>query len=239
MPALPYPTLADQQGYWDRRWGETNTPNAWSRRRSEAILTFLRSHALDHPKLLDLGCGTGWFTEQLAHFGPATGIDLSERAIAIARSQFPNVTFLAGNLFELPLPADHFDVVVSQEVIAHVDDQLGYLARAAHVLKPRGYLIVTTANKFVIERLDWPPQPPGHIEQWLDMHSLKRLVRSHFRVFRTTTVLPLGNGGILRLLNSHKLNSLLGFVFSQRYLDALKERAGFGYTLIVLAQKRM
>src|SRR6202011_3628857 len=98
------------------------------------------------------------------------------------------------------------DVVVSQEVIAHVPDQSGYLERAARVLKPGGYLIVTTPNLFVHSRNYWAPIPSGHIEQWLTRRELKRLLRPYFQVLRTTTAVPMGHGGILRLVNSTKLN---------------------------------
>jgi 2-polyprenyl-3-methyl-5-hydroxy-6-metoxy-1,4-benzoquinol methylase len=176
--------------------------------------------------------------EQLSHLGTVTGLDLSETAIALARAQFPQATFIAGNLFELPLPAHSFDVVVSQEVIAHVPDQAALLDRITHVLKPGGYLVITTVNKFVIERMYHPPDPPAHIKQWLDMRALKRLLHPHFRVLRTTTVLPMGHQGVLRLINSAKVNTALGWLIPTLYLEALKEWAGFGYTLIVLAQKR-
>jgi hypothetical protein len=111
---------------------------------------------------------------------------------------------------------------------------------AATVLRPGGYLILTTVNGFVVNRLGsavWEPWPREHIEQYLDMKGLKRLLRSPFRVRQATTVLPLGDAGILRLINSHKLNKALSRLIPQRSLDALKERAGFGYFLLVLAQK--
>ncbi len=239
MSVQHHPTLSEQQRYWDRRWDGTRAPNEWSLRRGDTILAFLRSLPLDDPKILDLGCGTGWFTEKLSHLGQVMGIDLSETAITLARSQFPHIRFIAGNLYDIALPAEHFDVVVSQEVIAHVDDQVKYLDRAAWILKPGGYLVVTTANKFVIERLSWDPQPPEHIEQWLNMKSLKRLLQPRFRVLCTTSILPMGDGGILRLINSYKVNAALGLLIPRHCLERLKERAGLGYTLVALAQKSL
>jgi ubiquinone/menaquinone biosynthesis C-methylase UbiE len=233
-----FPSVADQRRYWDQRWDKTKMPNAWSIRRGETILRFLRSLPLSHPKILDIGCGTGWFTEQLSHLGTATGIDLSETTIAIAKSRFPDITFIAGDLFETSLPVAEFDIVVAQEVIAHVYDQVALLDRIAGVLKPEGYLIITTVNKFVIERTPQPPDPSEHIKQWLDQKALKRLLLSHFRILRTTTVVPMGNQGILRLINSHKLNTIMGSLIPQRHLATFKEWAGLGCTRIVLAQKR-
>jgi polysaccharide pyruvyl transferase WcaK-like protein/2-polyprenyl-3-methyl-5-hydroxy-6-metoxy-1,4-benzoquinol methylase len=234
------PGLPEQQRYWDQKWSREKDeyPNAWAHRRGAIIAEWVRSLPVDRPKILDLGCGTGWLTEELAQIGPATGIDLSEETVALARSRYPHASFLAGNVLDMPLPSGDYDVVVSQEVIAHVEDQRGYMDRVSQVLKPDGYLIITTVNPFVHERSGWPPQPHGHIEQWLDRSALKRLLQPCFRVLRMTTVVPMGHRGILRLVNSPRLNSTLRFVIPQRNLMALKERAGLGWTRMALAQKR-
>ena len=55
--------------------------------------------------ILDVGCATGWFTEELSRFGQAMGVDLSEHAIGIARQCYPNVPFEAGDFLKMPLPA--------------------------------------------------------------------------------------------------------------------------------------
>jgi 2-polyprenyl-3-methyl-5-hydroxy-6-metoxy-1,4-benzoquinol methylase len=212
--------------------------NQWCLRRAEKILQILHGLGIHKPSILDLGCGTGWLTEMLARVGPTTGVDFAEDIIATAQARFPHITFLAGDIFRLPLPIDHFDVVVSQEVIAHVHDQSAYIDCAANVLKADGYLILTTPNKFVMDRSAWPLQPPEHLEQWLTMRRLKSLLRRRFRVLRTTTMLPRGHGGVLRLINSYKVNAVLGLLMPQHSLEGLKERAGFGLTLTALAQKR-
>jgi 2-polyprenyl-3-methyl-5-hydroxy-6-metoxy-1,4-benzoquinol methylase len=241
MSASSNPTLSEQRQFWNT-WNATlrDPVNLDQRtlRRGETIVGLVRSLALDNPKIMDFGCGTGWLTERLAQFGPATGIDLAENVIAAAQSRAPQIRFLAGDLLHLPLPSAYYDLVVSQEVIAHIPDQLAYLDRAADVLKPRGYLIITTPNKFVMDRSNWPPQPPGHIELWLSMASLKRLLRRRFRILHASTIAPLGNRGILRVVNSYKINKVLGLLVSQKNLEKFKERAMLGYTLIVLAQNR-
>ncbi len=237
-PSRDIPSIREQQQYWDTRWDKNGQPNTWQLRRGDTIMEFLRTLPLDHPKILDLGCATGWFTKRLSQFGQATGIDLSEVAISLAKSQFPDIKFISGNIYEIPISQDYFDVVVSQEVIAHVEDQIAFLERIAYTLKPGGYLVVTAANKIVMERVDFGPDPREHIKQWLDMRTLKQLLVPHFKVLRTTSILPMGHQGFLRLINSYKVNAALGLFIPQRYLEKLKERAGLGYSLIVLAKKK-
>lgn len=232
------PSLAEQKQYWDERWDRNRVPNRWQLRRAETILMIIRSLALDRPKILDIGCGTGWFAGQLSQVGETTGIDLSETAIRLANLQFSHVRFISGNLYEIPLPPEEFDIVVAQEVIAHVEDQLKFLERVAYTLKPESFMVVTTVNKFVIKRTPQAPDPREHIKQWLSMKGLKHLLASHFDVIATTTVIPMGNCGILKLVNSYKVNTLLSLVVQRQRLEMLKERAGLGYTRIVLARKR-
>ena len=239
------PSIEDQQGYWDDRWSSQRSPNEWQLRRAEAILDLLRSCPLENPRILDLGCATGWMTSRLAEFGIAEGVDLSETAIAMARSQFPGIRFTAGDLYEISLTAEAFDIVVCQEVIAHVGDPPGLIQRIDSVMKPGGYLVITAANKLVMDRMRFsdgivgvgPEDPEEHIKKWPSMGDLKRLLRPNFKILRATSVIPMGNRGILRVVNSHKLNQLLGQLVTPQRLEALKERLGLGYSIIVMGQK--
>jgi SAM-dependent methyltransferase len=238
MIKAPLPSLDEQRGFWDERWDRQRLPNDYQRRRGDTVLEMLTSLRLRNPEILDFGCGTGWFTADLSRWGRATGIDLSEVAIAEARASYPQVRFIAGNLYETTFPAEHFDVVVSQEVVAHVEDPAGYLDLIARVLKPNGYVIITTANRLVIERWDYGPDPFAHIKFYPTRREFKQMLRRRFHVLRTTSIIPIGDRGILRLVNSPKLNTALGWLLSPRGLERLKEWAGFGYTIIALAQKR-
>lgn len=204
------------------------------------VLAFLASLSLDRPNILDVGCGPGWFTDNLARHGTVTGLDLSEEAINMARSRFPKVTFMAGNVYEVRLPEAHFDVVVSQEVLDHVEDQSAFISRVAGLLKPGGHLLLSYANKFVMDRArdDFPPQPSGHISHYLTGKDFKQLLRPHFQLLRSRTIIPVGHEGLLRIINSHKLNVLARPLIGQQHLDHMKERMGLGFQVISLAQKR-
>ena len=239
------PPIEAQQEYWDERWAVQRSPNAWQSRRAQTILSMLRDLRLEQPRILDLGCATGWMTSLLSEIGSAEGVDLSQEAIAIARSRFPGIQFTAGDIYSISLTSNPVDVVVCQEVIPHVSDQSELVRRIAEVIKPGGYLIISAANKFVMDRIKdedgivgvGSQDPDEHIKKWLDMKGLKRLLKPYFRVVRTTSVIPMGNRGLLRIVNSPKLKQFAGMVVPPARWEALKERMGFGYSIIAVGQK--
>src|ERR1700747_2880391 len=128
------PTMEDQRLFWNshwQHWQDRRVFNGSTRRRADVICSVFHSLRLLRPKILDLGCGMGWFAEELASFGNVTGIDLSEEAIAQAKLRCPQAKFIAANILVDPLPCERFDVVVSQEVLAHVENQSKYIQVAA------------------------------------------------------------------------------------------------------------
>ena len=240
----PPPAIEAQREFWNEHWlsaKERKILNPWTERRAREILWIVEGLHLQAPKILDFGCGHGWFTEQLAMIGEAQGIDLSPEAIAVAQARRPDIKFTAGDVYRTEFPKEYFDVVVSQEVISHVEDQPSYFERAARVLKPKGHLIITTGNRFVMDRLGdvgWRTYPSEHIESELTRRELKRLLAPQFRILTLRTIIPHGKRGILRLVNSYKLNAMLGIFIGTLRLDAIKEAAGFGWQMIALAQKK-
>jgi 2-polyprenyl-3-methyl-5-hydroxy-6-metoxy-1,4-benzoquinol methylase len=245
MAARPQlPSIDDQRQFWNwhwQNWEQRKVLNDWTERRATEILGLIKGLPIQRPRILDLGCGRGWFTERLADLGEAHGIDLSPEGIAAAQARRPDITYLAGNIYEAALPEKYFDVVVSQEVIAHVEDQPKYVERGIDVLKPGGYFIITTGNKWVMDRLGnvgWNVQPKEHIAHQLSQGQLRKMLAPRCDVLKAFTIIPHGQLGVLRVINSYKLNSMLAKVVSPQKIDALKEKAGFGWQMIFLAQKR-
>ncbi|HZP19927.1 MAG TPA: metalloregulator ArsR/SmtB family transcription factor [Bauldia sp.] len=98
--------------------------------------------------LLDLGTGTGRMLELLAPlFSRAVGIDSSTDMLAIARSNLEragiaNAQVRLGDIYNLPLVRDSFDVVSIHQVLHFLDAPERALAEAARVLRPGGRLLV-------------------------------------------------------------------------------------------------
>ena len=188
--------------------------------------------------ILEVGCGSGWLSEQLVEYGKVTGADLANEVLPPAGKSPGGVTYLAGNFFELGFSASAFDVVVSLEMLAHVDDQPGFIAKIADILRPGGHLMLATQNGFTLSRwTEVAPQASGQIRKWVDARQLRALLRPRFRVRALTSMVPVGDRGLLRLTNAYKLNRALSLVMSQGQIESLKERLLLGHTLMVLARK--
>jgi len=247
MPEQPIRVKEDRplvrQEVWSD-WIERNiksgkTGNPDNIRRGDAVLRLLKSLNLSDPNILDVGCANGWLCADLACFGKVTGIDLADKAITMARSLYPNVAFICGDFLALDLPTGRFDIVVSVDVIPYVNNQRAFLHKVAMVLKSRGYFIIICPNKFVWDRTRFTRQLQGKVPvRWLHMRDLKGLLSRHFVALRSETVIPGGNRGMLRLINSNKVERAIGTIIHREHIIKLKERVGLGKSLVVLAQKR-
>jgi len=102
--------------------------------------------------LLDIGCGGGLLCEPLARLGGrVTGIDASERNIAIARAHAAlselAVDYRTTTAEELAREGRHFDIVLTMEVVEHVADVRSFLDAALALLAPQGMMVIATINR--------------------------------------------------------------------------------------------
>jgi SAM-dependent methyltransferase len=89
--------------------------------------------------LLDVACGPGYVSAAVKELGAVpTGIDFSERMIAIAQGMFPDISFIQGDAQALPFPNASFDRVLSNFGLLHVSHPEMACAEACRVLKPKG-----------------------------------------------------------------------------------------------------
>jgi SAM-dependent methyltransferase len=110
-------------------------------------------------RVLDVGCGAGAFAARLA--GRAARVDAVDRSavmIEAARRRAPaHVACIEADVMELPLPADHYDAIVSLTVLHHLP--LGdVLRRLAPALRPGGVLAAV-----VLPRSDLPREAPVEV----------------------------------------------------------------------------
>jgi ubiquinone/menaquinone biosynthesis C-methylase UbiE/DNA-binding transcriptional ArsR family regulator len=116
----------------------------------EAVEAAIKSALAATPlrSLLDLGTGTG---RMLELFGPdlerGLGLDLSLDMLALARARLDraglkNCSVRQGDIYDLALPRDSFDVVLIHQVLHFLDDGGRAIEEAARVLRPGGRLLV-------------------------------------------------------------------------------------------------
>jgi SAM-dependent methyltransferase len=103
-------------------------------------------------KVLDAACGEGYGTALLATTASSvTGVDLSETAIEHASERYTSdrLKFLVSDCLGLPFDEAEFDCIVSFETLEHLEDQQGLMAEFKRVLKPGGFLLISTPDKAV------------------------------------------------------------------------------------------
>ena len=122
----------------------------WSRAIGEAFLAWL--HPPPNRDWLDVGCGTGAFTQLvLAHAAPSKviGLDPSPAQIAHAKRTVtaPQTEFRTGSAMDLPFATAEFDVVVSALVIHFIPDRQKAFREMLRVTRPGGIVAGYTWRK--------------------------------------------------------------------------------------------
>jgi 2-polyprenyl-6-hydroxyphenyl methylase/3-demethylubiquinone-9 3-methyltransferase len=103
--------------------------------------------------VLDVGCGGGILAETMARRGArVTGIDLSEKALAVAQLHLQKsglqISYQRTDVeeFAASYPAS-FDVVTCMELLEHVPQPAGMVAACARLVRPGGQVFFSTINR--------------------------------------------------------------------------------------------
>ncbi|HZQ29097.1 MAG TPA: methyltransferase domain-containing protein [Acidimicrobiales bacterium] len=121
-------------------------------------------------RLLDVGCGPGTITLDLAaHVAPGEviGIDASaeviEEARAAAAAAGGSVSFEVADVYDLPFDDGAFDVVHVHQVLHHVPDPVGALRALRRVCRPGGVVAVRETD---YHAMTWAPANPA-LDRWM------------------------------------------------------------------------
>lgn len=122
----------------DRHW--------WYRGRRNVIDSVLQDlPAIAGSRVLDAGCGSGRNMVELARYGQVTGVELSPRSVALARSREVGEV-LECSVMAMPFPDGHFNLATSLDVIEHLEDDVGAMRELRRVVAPGGHLLITVPS---------------------------------------------------------------------------------------------
>ncbi len=115
-------------------------------------------------RILDLGCGTGRFSQALATRFDAevVGVDPSQKMLAIARGKphEPRVRYVEGRAESIPLEAETMDMVFTSMTFHHFADRALAASECRRVLRRGGALLVRTATREQIDSYAYVPFIP-------------------------------------------------------------------------------
>ncbi len=143
-------------------------------RTAQNSAAFLLPHLKDGDHLLDVGCGPGTITMDLAEIvapGDVIGIDRSEVVIERARQaaearSLSNLSLRVGDVYNLDFEDDSFDVVYAHQVLQHLSDPVRALVEMRRVLRDGGWLAVRDAD---YGEFSWSPLNQG-LDKWMDLY---------------------------------------------------------------------
>ncbi|PBB64786.1 hypothetical protein CK228_31140 [Mesorhizobium sp. WSM4312] len=132
--------------------------------------------------VVDVASGEGYGSALLAQVARSVvGIELSEEAVAHAQGGYvaPNLRYLQGDARKLPLADASVDVVVSFETLEHFFEHDLFIAEVRRVLRPAGFLILSSPERDVYSPLGSPANP-YHVHE-LSRVELEALLKGVFR----------------------------------------------------------
>jgi len=143
-------------------------------RTAENSAGYLLPHLRPGLSVLDVGCGPGTITVDLARIvapGQVVGLDASEEVVAQARalgteSEAANVRFEVGDIFALHYDDASVDVVHAHQVLQHLVDPVAALVELRRVLRPGGVLAARDSDYGAFA---WAPADPA-LDRWIELY---------------------------------------------------------------------
>ncbi|MFH1139353.1 MAG: bifunctional 2-polyprenyl-6-hydroxyphenol methylase/3-demethylubiquinol 3-O-methyltransferase UbiG [Pseudomonadota bacterium] len=160
-------------------------------------------------KILDVGCGGGFLSEEFARNGfSVRGVDPAPESVAAARSHAREaglaIEYLVAAGENLPFDDQSFDLAACCDVLEHVNDVGRVIGEISRVLKPGGLFVYDTVNRTFLSRIavikvmqEWPSTafagPNSHVwEKFIKPRELAELFRQNDLVNLETRGLSLG-----------------------------------------------
>lgn len=143
-------------------------------RTAENSAAYLLDELTPGRTVLDVGCGAGTITADLAALvapGRLTAVDVAEDVLTKTRAQvtqrgLDNVEFVVADVHALRFADDSYDVVHAHQVLQHLADPVRALREMRRVCRPGGVVAVRDAD---YASMTWYPEAP-ELDEWLDLY---------------------------------------------------------------------
>ena len=200
---------------------------------------------------LDLGSGLGFNLPALSPFcSQVWATDISQKALTEAQKNnriLKNIKYMVCAAQNLKFPTSHFDLIVCTEVLEHLENQKGVINEVAKVLKPGGFLLISTPNYLNLTGLIkfWHDRKAGR-QYWEPWGAHTQGVEKHMTPYVLYNLLSQK----FKIVKTQVANYLLAWLYplpafrkhSDRFpllsLGKLPFLKNFGMQYYILAQKK-
>jgi SAM-dependent methyltransferase len=155
-------------GFWGEEVTETSESRYWERARAGMYRDFLNRFVAGRSgRLLDMGCGLGYFVKAMADYPAweANGCEISETAVRYSRETLGLTNVACGRLETAAWPGESFDIITVWDVLDHLLDPDPFLKRCHELLTRDGLCFIRTPNislhlpRMRLKKLVWGMRP--------------------------------------------------------------------------------
>lgn len=162
-------------------------------------------------KILDVGCGSGLFGEQLKHNlnSEVWGIELDDNAARLAEEKIDRV--LSGDIFQLvnDLPNSYFDCVIFNDVLEHLVDPFDLLLKIKNKLSANGVIVCSIPNvryllnlKDLLVKKQWKYEDAGILD------------KTHLRFFTEKSIIDMFDLLDYKIIRMQGVNGISSWKFA-------------------------
>ena len=249
-------------GSWSSSYYMTYIEERQARKKSydrqyQARLRMIEKYQPEKGRLLDLGCGAGFFLNSARERGwDCHGIDIVPEFVQYANDSLGLAKVQCGSLEDLKYPENHFQVVMMWDLIEHLPHPTQALKSLRNMISPNGLIVLMTPNakNAAWVKKDWCGYLQDQHIYYFSAETLQRILREagftilstkpdrakkgffknqNYQPFQADPA-PLGIAGKLIKSLKRDLKNTLNPV---TYLSPLLDLAGYGFNLYAIARK--
>lgn len=130
----------------------------WHLGKLRSTLGLMRTYDIRPKKVLDVGCASGWFLNEVAGVYPEAkyyGVDVYEDAVKYGNRTYKQLNLEVSDAHKLPYISKTFDLVICTEVLEHVIDPDNVLKEIKRVLTDDGVAIIEMDSGNILFRVVW------------------------------------------------------------------------------------